>query len=160
MAETASMAERGKKGIPGRPRNGNEKLGQAKLRKLLDAGIQSPSAIAEISGCAPATASQAISRYIKDVKALEDYKKNRADILAEKQREVLAALCPADIKKASGKDKAMIYGIFYDKERLERGESTSNLAGIVKVLRAADSEPKTHKSSVFDAPMSDNVVDK
>ena len=37
---------------------------------------------------------------------------------------------PEDIKKASPRDKAIIFGTLYDKERLERGQSTVNLASI------------------------------
>lgn len=123
----------------GRPRRGEGRLGKKKISELVAQGIKSPAEIAEKTGVTPQAASQQLSQYIKDVTALDDYKKNRADILADTQRRVLSAMSDSDIKKASGKDKALMYGIFYDKERLERGESTSNMAGIIKVLRVADS---------------------
>jgi hypothetical protein len=40
------------------------------------------------------------------------------------------ALSDDDIKKASARDKAIVFGTLYDKERLERGQSTVNLASI------------------------------
>lgn len=59
---------------------------------------------------------------------LESFKDHRADILAIKQLEVLSCMTGADIKKASARDKAVIFGILHDHERLERGESTANVA--------------------------------
>ena len=59
---------------------------------------------------------------------LEAFKKNRADILSGKQLELLKSLTEDDIKKASPYQKVGMFSLLYDKERLERGESTSNIA--------------------------------
>ena len=64
------------------------------------------------------------------VTALEEYKVNRGDILAVKQIECLNAIDHNKLKKASARDLATVYGIMYDKERLERGQSTVNLAAV------------------------------
>lgn len=61
---------------------------------------------------------------------LPEFKTHRADILAAQQARVLMALSDDDIKKASARDKAIVFGTLYDKERLERGQSTVNLASI------------------------------
>jgi len=59
---------------------------------------------------------------------LQPYKNHRADILAAKQAELLKSLTPKDIKDSSPYQKVGMFGILYDKERLERGESTQNVA--------------------------------
>jgi len=38
------------------------------------------------------------------------------------------SLTEADIKKMSARDRVLAFGILYDKERLERGQSTENIA--------------------------------
>ena len=65
------------------------------------------------------------------VTALEEYKVNRADILAIKQVDCLNALTGAKLKNASVRDLTIVFGTLYDKERLERGQSTSNVATIL-----------------------------
>lgn len=62
--------------------------------------------------------------------AIEDFKAHRADILAYKQIQTLAALTPAKMQKASARDLAIVAGTLYDKERLERGQSTVNVAAL------------------------------
>ena len=59
---------------------------------------------------------------------LEAFKKNRADILSGKQLELIKSLTEEDVKKASPYQKVGMFALLYDKERLERGESTSNVA--------------------------------
>ena len=53
------------------------------------------------------------------------YQDNRADILSEAQLQLLIQLDPARLKKMSARDAVISFGILYDKERLERGQSTS-----------------------------------
>lgn len=62
---------------------------------------------------------------------INEFKKNRADLLAWKQAQTLAALTSEDIEKANPRDKAIIFGTLYDKERLERGQSTTNAAVVI-----------------------------
>lgn len=59
---------------------------------------------------------------------LKKYKDNRADVLATYQTIILDSLTPEDLKKAGLSQKVMAYGILYDKERLERDQSTQNIA--------------------------------
>ena len=51
------------------------------------------------------------------------------------------ALSDDDIKKASARDKAIVFGTLYDKERLERGQSTVNLASIYSQALEDRTEP-------------------
>lgn len=73
-----------------------------------------------------------LSRYNKGEavksKAIDLFKKNRADILAGLQRKIIKCLDANTLKKASASQLFMGLGVCYDKERLERGESTANIA--------------------------------
>lgn len=65
-------------------------------------------------------------KHLTPRKTTELYKHYRADIFAEKQRQLLMSSHTADAK--TQRDIATCIGIYYDKERLERGQSTGNLA--------------------------------
>ena len=50
--------------------------------------------------------------------------------MAGLQEKVLASITASDLEKASLRDKVISVGVLFDKERLERGQSTVNLASI------------------------------
>lgn len=81
---------------------------------------------------------QSTCSLIKDPQALEEFKKNRADILAEKQREIVAAMTTDKIEKASLGTLALAKCQLYDKERLERGLSTGNLSVFGHIIGEAN----------------------
>lgn len=68
----------------------------------------------------------------------EEYKGNRADFLAGLQEKIVSRITDEDIQKASLRDKVIAAATLYDKERLERGQSTVNLAGVFS--KAMESE--------------------
>ena len=51
---------------------------------------------------------------------------------------LLSAISDTDIKKASLRDKVIAAGILFDKERLERGQSTSNVSVLFQVAEEAE----------------------
>jgi len=67
---------------------------------------------------------------------LQKYKTKRADVLAYWQHKILNSISTDDIKSASLHQKATAYGILYDKERLERGQSTQNIESHQYVMEA------------------------
>ena len=74
---------------------------------------------------------RSICRRLKELtprKTTEIYRELKADILAEKQRKLLQMSHGADPKEQQ--QIATAFGIYFDKERLTRGESTSNVAQI------------------------------
>ena len=83
---------------------------------------------AQLLGCD----SSNISRRLQEIDYipghLKSFKEGRADILAFHQSEILKQLTTEKLKKAQARDLTTMFGIFYDKERLERGESTENIA--------------------------------
>lgn len=58
----------------------------------------------------------------------EDYRKMRADIFADMQKMLLRFVTEDKLKKASLQQIGTLFGIFYDKERLERGQATEHIA--------------------------------
>ncbi len=61
-------------------------------------------------------------------KTTEIFRAYRADILAEKQRQILMLSTTSDAQNGRDqRDYATTLGIYYDKERLERGQSTGNI---------------------------------
>uniref|UniRef100_A0A6M3J291 Putative DNA binding, helix-turn-helix domain containing protein n=1 Tax=viral metagenome TaxID=1070528 RepID=A0A6M3J291_9ZZZZ len=72
-----------------------------------------------------------------ELEDLEAWKKHKADILALKQREILKTLNLTELKKIPPGSRVVSFGILYDKERLERGQSTENLA-VDTLLRDLD----------------------
>jgi hypothetical protein len=55
------------------------------------------------------------------IPGLKEFKTHRADMLASMQQTALSGITSDKLKNASPRDCATIFGIFYDKERLERG---------------------------------------
>lgn len=82
--------------------------------------------------------SQMLQRYGINANLLESFKTNRADIMAGLQETVAASLTEDDIKKASVRDRTILFGTLYDKERLERGQSTSNQSLLFRIVEESD----------------------
>jgi len=93
------------------------------------------SEIAAIQGVSP----QAIHGRIKNLLPPEEvnvYKDHRADILAGIQARLLSHLDDDRLAKASAYQLVGSMGLLYDKERLERGMSTANLASVHSDIQA------------------------
>lgn len=78
------------------------------------------SEIGKLVGCSPSNITYRFNSIDYTPKYLEVYRKKRADILAQKQRELLNSLTTEDIKKMAPRDKVLAYGVLYDKEQIER----------------------------------------
>jgi len=96
--------------------------------------------IAELAGCSKSSVHLALERYGINPNAIEGYKTNRADIFAGLQDRILNKLTDMALEKTPAIQLVTAASILYDKERLERGESTSNvsvLVGAIKELQQA-----------------------
>jgi len=83
--------------------------------------------IAGACGCSEANVSLRLKDHNEDIEALDDFKAIKGDTLAIYQRKLLNSLSNADIQKASPYQRVGMFGILYDKERLERGQTTENI---------------------------------
>jgi hypothetical protein len=72
---------------------------------------------------------------------VDNYLRSKADILASKQLMVLDAITPDAVDRAKLGDVAMLFDKLNMHERLQRGESTSNISMIASLVdkRAEDS---------------------
>ena len=58
----------------------------------------------------------------------KNYREVRAEVFADLQKMLLRYITPDKLKKASLAQIGTLFGIFYDKERLERGQATEHIA--------------------------------
>jgi hypothetical protein len=83
--------------------------------------------IATLVGCDHTNVIRRLNRAQPHVKGLQSFKDKRADIMALVQSKAIDNITDDKLKKASARDLTLITGILYDKERLERGQSTDNI---------------------------------
>lgn len=104
------------------------------ITKVLDQVKRNPQLtmeeIGKINGVSHVAIVNLFKRHGIERKRIEEYKSNRADFMAGLQEKVLASITASDLEKASLRDKVISAGVLFDKERLERGQSTVNLASI------------------------------
>ncbi len=93
--------------------------------------------IAKITDCSRQNIDYLVKHHGQGLAVVETFKKNRADLLASKQSQLLTALTPEKIDKMAGRDLVVSLGILQDKERLERGQATSNLSLFSRIVIAA-----------------------
>jgi predicted transcriptional regulator len=84
--------------------------------------------IATLLGCDRSNVSRRLAKYKPTLEKIDRYKKNRADIYAHMQTELLAGVTSDKIKDSSATQLITGAAILYDKERLERGQSTANMS--------------------------------
>ena len=101
--------------------------------------------IGKIVGCSKENVIQRIKPFQTSIDNLPSIKENRADLLATVSDTILNSLTEADIKKAPAGQRVMMYGILYDKERLERGQATQNIATLSADLEALRSAKIDHE---------------
>jgi len=102
--------------------------------------------LAKEIGVARNTVAKALAK-VSDYKGeIELFRKQRGDILDDKQRLILAAIDTKKVSEAKLRDLAVAAGILFDKNRLERNLSTTNLASWCSVVseshRLAEEEGK------------------
>ena len=91
--------------------------------------------IAKIADCDHSNVVKTLHRYGIEQAATEDYKSRRADVFAGLQERILRSLTDEAIKKTPAIQLVTAASILYDKERLERGQSTSNESLIITHIK-------------------------
>jgi len=103
------------------------------IKTLADAGTPYRK-IQEATDVSLGTISKVVREFELDKPLVDSYKKNRADILAHDQLVYRSHITEDKLKKASAKDLELMRCMAYDKERLERDESTENVSVIVAAI--------------------------
>ena len=62
--------------------------------------------------------------------SMEDFRAKRADIFTDMQKIIMQYITPEKLKKASLQQLGTLFGIFYDKERLEKNLATEHIAHV------------------------------
>jgi hypothetical protein len=83
--------------------------------------------VAKLVGCDPSNISRRLARIDYTPERLKAFKKSRADILAHVQSKLINSITDDEIEKAPLGTKTLAFCQLYDKERLERGQSTEIL---------------------------------
>ena len=109
--------------------------------------------ISKLTGHAKSSIHQALTHleaFLPSQPQQQAFEQARPSLLTASEEVLLASLTdPATIEKASLRDRAVSFGIVYDKRRLEQGQSTSNLAVWAKCVESA------HKDLYTQAKQSD-----
>ena len=111
----------------GRPKKGNEKVDKRRAAELVSGGLTLRE-VGKIMDCSKVSIHKAVKGLLMPKEALDEFNNSKADIIASKEAQILLNLTTEDIQKASAYQKAGMFALLYDKERLERGQSTSNVA--------------------------------
>lgn len=84
--------------------------------------------IANLVGCSKQNVQERLERAGYNPERLKNFTKNRADMFAHIQSELLNSLTPEAINDMYPHQRVLCSAILYDKERLERGKSTQNIS--------------------------------
>jgi hypothetical protein len=139
-----------------RSRRKGEKLTQKHKEKIIELAQNtelSQGQIAKLTDVEKSTVCKVLQNYGMEHRSIEEYKSNRASILAGLQQRIAKSVTDEDLKKASLQVKAMAYGVFYDKERLELGKSTSITDDIDSILHRIESR---YTKAIDITPSNDN----
>lgn len=98
--------------------------------------------IAQLVGRAKQTVNERLKEFRASMGNFKTYKNARADIFAIMGRELLYSLTPSEIKSMPPASRITCAAILYDKERLERGQSTEIITyqDITNDIKAIDAE--------------------
>ena len=92
--------------------------------------------IAQAIQCSWQNVDNTLRKYQIDPNASKSFKEHRAEILAGMQERIISQLDDERLKKASVNNLAYAYQQFHSAERLERGQSTANIASQVGLTPA------------------------
>ena len=98
-------------------------------------------AIADKYGASKQAVMERINKFealLGDRNELASFKDLEADIQSAIKKRYSSELLTVDLSKTSPKDLAMVYGITYDKNRLQTGQSTSNQSVFFSVVSESD----------------------
>jgi hypothetical protein len=134
---------------PGRPKNPRTALIVKTATEHPDLTTRE---IGAIANCSHVNVVETLKRYGINKQDVDNYKTHRADIIAGLQHRLLKSVTDEDIKKAPLGSRILAAAQLYDKERLETGKTTGNLAMITFQMPSPDPVPDEYK-------VEENVID-
>ncbi|MDD4874059.1 MAG: hypothetical protein PHE15_03695 [Dehalococcoidales bacterium] len=101
--------------------------------------------IATLTNCDHSNVVRVLQRYGIVAQEVNEFKDHRAEVLAGLQHRLIQSITSEDIKKAPLGSRILAAAQLYDKERLETGKSTGNLAMITFQMPTPDPVPEEFK---------------
>ena len=99
--------------------------------------------IGQIQGVTPSAVHSTLTAFMESLPTddqLQGYDEARASLMnAASQRLLASCFDETAIATAKLRDRAVAFGIIYDKHRLETAQSTSNISVLCKIISQADS---------------------
>lgn len=129
--------------IPKSPTNKPGKIDLSKAIELRYKHRHSYRQIAEYFGVDHSAVIQRIQSFeamLGDPDKLEAFRSHEAQVQDAIRSRFSAHLLTADLEKCSPRDAAIVYGTIYDKNRLQTGQSTANLAQLFARAMETDNE--------------------
>lgn len=108
----------------------------AKVGELLARGMSHREA-GQLLGISRQAVDKLVKRYKLDPEGVEEFRKHKGVILDNMQARLIGSISDAEIAKMAPRDRILAFGILYDKTRLEKGESTSNISLFSRTVIAA-----------------------
>ena len=99
--------------------------------------------LAKELGVSRNTVAKALAKVSDYKEEIDLFRKQRGDILDEKQALILRAIDSKKVGEAKLRDLAVAAGILFDKNRLERGLSTNNVASWCSIVSDSHRDTKT-----------------
>ncbi len=97
---------------------------------------------AKLLGVSKQSVSKKLRRYNYSHERLKSFKESKADLLALLQSNILQGVTQEEIKKANLQQKMWAFGVAFDKERLQRDLSTSNVSLFEKIVLNSHTNPR------------------
>jgi predicted transcriptional regulator len=116
--------------------------------------------IAKLLGVSVPSISKLLKPHKQALASLDAYRARRADVMCLMGRELLYSLGPAEIKAMPPASRVTAAAILFDKERLERGQSTANVeySAFDKKIKVLDNEIVELESRLIDGGLSPALV--
>ena len=140
-----------------------------KQKQILAAFTEQPQAtmrqLAKYTQSSVSTVHEVLQRYGITRNYIEEFKTNRADIFAGLQSRLISSISEQDIQKAPLGSRILAAAQLYDKERLERGQSTDKQPVLVLVkgdncqVSIGSSEAKHPVDNSVDNSDSSNIIE-
>ena len=114
--------------------------------------------IATLNDCNHSHVVRVLAAYGIEAAKTREYREHRAEILAGLQQKILESLTSAELKKATAYQKVGMFALLFDKERLERDQSTVNVAYDSASDRAQLAELKALQASAVDVEAEQGIT--
>jgi hypothetical protein len=112
--------------------------------------------IATLTNCDHSNVVRVLQRYGIVAQEVNEFKDHRAEVLAGLQHRLIQSITSEDIKKAPLGSRILAAAQLYDKERLEVGKTTSNIAQVIFQMPAPAPVPDHLKMIIEEKNSEDN----